>query len=68
MVINLGGGKTIVVDAKAPFGAFLDAQDADDEAARQERVAAHARNVRRHVEQLAGKQYWAQLRARRNSW
>ncbi|WP_197521845.1 DNA recombination protein RmuC [Nocardia sp. 852002-20019_SCH5090214] len=61
MVINLGGGKTIVVDAKAPFGAFLDAQDADDEAARQERVAAHARNVRRHVEQLAGKQYWAQF-------
>lgn len=61
MVINLGGGKTIVVDAKAPFGAFLDAQDTDDEAARKERVAAHARNVRTHVEQLAGKQYWSQF-------
>ncbi|WP_433635498.1 DNA recombination protein RmuC [Nocardia sp. CA-120079] len=61
MVIKLGGGKTIVVDAKAPFGAFLEAQDADDEAARQERASAHARNVRRHVEQLAAKQYWSQF-------
>ncbi|MGW4719464.1 DNA recombination protein RmuC [Nocardia sp. NPDC004260] len=61
MVINLGGGKTIVVDAKAPCGAFLEAQEADDEAACQERVAAHARNVRRHVEQLAAKQYWSQF-------
>ncbi|MFC9894782.1 DNA recombination protein RmuC [Nocardia sp. NPDC127579] len=61
MVINLGGGRTIVVDAKAPFGAFLEAQDAEDDAARHERALAHARNVRRHVDQLAGKQYWAQF-------
>ncbi|MBF6171089.1 DNA recombination protein RmuC [Nocardia blacklockiae] len=61
MVVNLGGGRTIVVDAKAPFGAFLEAQEADTDAARAERAAAHARNVRRHVEQLAAKQYWAQF-------
>ncbi|WP_280376567.1 DNA recombination protein RmuC [Nocardia wallacei] len=61
MVVKLGGGRTIVVDAKAPFGAFLEAQEADTDTARAERAAAHARNVRRHVDQLAGKQYWAQF-------
>jgi DNA recombination protein RmuC len=50
-----------VVDAKAPFSAFLEAQDARDETERKQRLAAHAGHVRRHVEQLAAKQYWAAL-------
>lgn len=61
MLVKVGGGKTIVVDAKAPFSAFLEAQDARDEGERKQRLSAHAGHVRRHVEQLAAKQYWSAL-------
>jgi DNA recombination protein RmuC len=61
MVIKLGGGKTIVVDAKAPFAAFLEAQDARDDDERAARLLAHARHVKAHINDLAGKQYWAQF-------
>ncbi|RMI28472.1 DNA recombination protein RmuC [Nocardia stercoris] len=61
MVVHLGGGRNVVVDAKAPFAAFLDAHGADDDDTRKKCAAAHARNVRRHVDNLAGKQYWAQF-------
>jgi DNA recombination protein RmuC len=61
MVIKLGGGKTIVVDAKAPFAAFLEAQDARDEDERAARLLAHARHVKAHINDLASKQYWAQF-------
>ncbi|WP_157171948.1 DNA recombination protein RmuC [Nocardia higoensis] len=61
MTVNIGGGKSIVVDAKSPFSAFLEAYDARDDTERQQRLSAHARHVRKHIEQLASKQYWAQL-------
>jgi DNA recombination protein RmuC len=47
MVVHLPGGKHVVVDAKAPLAAFLE-QRYDD----------HASAVRRHVDALAGKEYW----------
>ena len=31
MIVNLPGGRSIVVDAKAPLEAFLDAQGATDD-------------------------------------
>ena len=43
MTINLPGGRTIVVDAKAPLEAFLDAQDATDEGVRSGKLADHVR-------------------------
>ncbi len=67
-VINLPGGKHVVVDAKAPLAAFLHASAAPgglgglDAAGHAERVAeaarAHARALRGHVDALAAKQYW----------
>ncbi|HET9094249.1 MAG TPA: DNA recombination protein RmuC [Solirubrobacteraceae bacterium] len=58
MVVNLPGGKHVIVDAKAPLQGILDAYEAPDEPARVEALQAHARLLRRHVKQLADKAYW----------
>lgn len=61
LVVHLAGGKNVVVDAKAPFLGYLDAQQATDVTVRKDRLAAHARHVRGHVDQLHSKQYWEQF-------
>lgn len=61
MVVHLAGGKNVVVDAKVAFLGFLDATQATDEAVRTERLAAHARHLRAHVDSLAAKRYWDQF-------
>jgi len=61
LIVHLPAGKRIIVDAKAPLGAFLEAQDAQDDAVRQGRLVAHARQVRDHIDGLAGKAYWEAL-------
>jgi DNA recombination protein RmuC len=61
MVVNLPGGKTVVVDAKAPLQGLLDAYEARDEAEREAHMRDHARLLRRHVRQLGDKAYWSSL-------
>lgn len=63
LVVHLAGGKHVVVDAKVPLGAFLEAAEAADEAARQERLRAHAKQLRAHVDVLASRQYWKRMAA-----
>jgi DNA recombination protein RmuC len=59
VVVHLPGGKHVVVDAKAPLAAFLEASEAADDAGRQAAAAtAHARALRGHVDALAAKEYW----------
>jgi DNA recombination protein RmuC len=59
VVVHLPGGKHVVVDAKAPLTAFLEASEAATDPARQERAAQdHARALRVHVDSLAAKEYW----------
>lgn len=57
LVVHLPGGKNLVLDAKAPLSAFLEAGAADDRE-RRRLLAAHARALRGHVEVLAGRAYW----------
>ncbi|HEX6498402.1 MAG TPA: DNA recombination protein RmuC [Micromonosporaceae bacterium] len=59
LVVHLAGGRHVIVDAKAPFEAYLSAMEARDERARAERLDLHAKHLRSHVEQLASKSYWA---------
>jgi DNA recombination protein RmuC len=59
LVVRLHGGRSVVVDAKAPFDAYLTAMEARDEAGRDRHLEAHAGALRRHVDQLAAKSYWA---------
>ena len=61
LVVNLPGGKHVVVDAKAPLQGVLDAYEARDEEQRQGYLRDHARLLRKHVKSLADKAYWAEL-------
>jgi DNA recombination protein RmuC len=59
MVVNLPGGKHVIVDAKAPLQGVLDAHQARDDAERERHLRDHARLLRKHVKSLADKAYWA---------
>jgi DNA recombination protein RmuC len=59
LVVRLHGGRSVVVDAKAPFDAYLAAMEARDERGRDSQLDQHARHLRMHVDQLAAKSYWA---------
>src|ERR1035437_8441703 len=61
MTIQLPNGREIVVDAKTPLDAFLDASGTADPAAQALRFAAHAARVKAHLKELAGKAYWKQF-------
>ena len=58
LVVRLAGGKQVVVDAKVSLAAYLTAAESRDEEVREERLRAHSRSLRTHVEQLAAKSYW----------
>jgi DNA recombination protein RmuC len=58
LVVHLAGGKHIVLDAKVPFGAYLEAVEATDPDRRADRLSAHTRHLRAHVDSLAQKSYW----------
>ena len=61
LVIHLVGGRQVVVDAKVPLDAYLDATSTDDEAERQAALHRHVRQLRQHVDGLSSKQYWRSL-------
>jgi DNA recombination protein RmuC len=61
MTIQLPNGREIVVDAKTPLDAFLDASGAVDPATQTLRFAAHAARVKAHLNELSGKAYWKQF-------
>jgi DNA recombination protein RmuC len=61
LIVHLPLGKSIVVDSKVPFKAYLEAVDAQDDATRTAKLKEHAAQVRTHMEQLADKSYWKQF-------
>ena len=61
MIVKLPGGRTLAVDAKVPFSAYLDAEAATDDATRRAALDKHAQQVMRHVMQLSAREYWARL-------
>lgn len=61
LVIHLVGRRQVVVDAKVPLDAYLDATSTDDEELRRAALTRHVRQVRQHVDQLSSKQYWRSL-------
>jgi DNA recombination protein RmuC len=61
LIVKLPGGKNIVVDAKSPGAAYLDALACEDDDVRRAHFVAHARQVREHIIKLGQKRYWAQF-------
>ena len=61
MIVRLPAGRCLVVDAKVPLTAYLDAVGAPDEASRRASLVRHSQQVSEHVRQLSSKQYWNQF-------
>jgi DNA recombination protein RmuC len=60
-IINVPGGRSLVIDAKVSLNAYQDAFGAVDEAQRLIGLAAHAASMRAHVNGLGNKAYWSQF-------
>ena len=61
MVVHLPGRRHIIIDAKVPLFAYLEALEAETEEEREEKLNTHARHVATHIKKLAQKAYWAQF-------
>jgi DNA recombination protein RmuC len=61
LVVRLPGGKSVVVDAKTPMAAYLEAIEAPDELTRKAKLIEHARSIREHMISLSKKAYWEQF-------
>lgn len=60
LLVHLPGGKSILVDAKAPLVSYLEAAAATEDAAREAHLRDHARRVREHMAELGSRRYWSQ--------
>ncbi len=61
MLVRLPGGRQVVVDAKVPLNAYLEAVESDADATREEHLRRHADHVLSHIHQLSRKAYWSQF-------
>ncbi len=61
LIVNLPGGKRLIVDAKVPLTSYLEAQEAVDDALRDRKLLEHARQVKDHITRLSQKSYWQQF-------
>jgi len=59
--VRMPGDGVFVIDAKCSLNAFLEAQDAPDDVAREAAYARHAQSVRAHMAGLSAKAYWDQF-------
>ena len=64
VVVHLPGGKHVVIDSKAPMTEFLAAQaQGIRDAERDQRLRAHAKALRGHIDALAERSYWTAVDA-----
>jgi len=57
-VLHFPDGRDVIIDSKMSFTAFVDYQNAEDEASRNEALRRHIASMRQHVRELAQKQYF----------
>jgi DNA recombination protein RmuC len=61
MMVNLPGGRQVIIDAKVSTEAYLNAVETDDEISKNNHLQVYARHVRNHVKSLGEKGYWEHL-------
>lgn len=60
-IVNVPGQKKLVIDAKVSLNAYQESFETDDETVRKAKLAAHAKSMRTHVQQLGAKSYQSQF-------
>ncbi len=63
MIVKLPAGRDVVVDSKVPLSAFLDSLETHTDEDREAALNRHLGQVKRHISQLASKEYWDQFPA-----
>ena len=63
MTIRLPNNRSVVVDSKVPLDQYLNSLETEDDDVRQQHLQEHAKQLRRHIQELAGKSYWDRLEA-----
>lgn len=61
VVVRLPGEKRIIIDAKTPLEAYLDAIESPSDESRLEKMQLHAKQIRHHIMELSKKSYWEQF-------
>ncbi len=61
LIVKLPGGRNIVVDAKTPLVAYLDALESNTDEVRDQKMKEHAEHIRTHIKLLSRKSYWEQF-------
>ncbi len=61
LVVHMPDARDLVVDAKTPLDAYLEAIEASTDEARRQALRRHAQQVEQRIRQLASKAYWAQF-------
>ncbi len=64
--VKMPGGAVFAIDAKCSLNAFLEAQEAPDDAGREAALMRHAQSVRGHMQGLSSKTYWDQFSGERS--
>jgi len=61
LIVKLPEGRQVIIDAKVPLRAYLEAYEATDAVVTSANLVRHARSVRDHMNSLATKEYWKQF-------
>jgi DNA recombination protein RmuC len=61
MVVYLPNNRRIIIDAKVPLSAYMEAINSSDEKLKKSLLMEHAKQIRSHVTVLASKKYWEQF-------
>ncbi|MDV3257681.1 MAG: DNA recombination protein RmuC [Sphingomonas sp.] len=61
VIVNLPGGRKLVIDAKCSLNAYLDASEEVDDERRVAHLRSHVASLRTHAQQLGSKAYWSQF-------
>jgi DNA recombination protein RmuC len=63
LIVKMPDSRELIIDAKTPLDAYLEATSTDDDEVRKREFLRHAKIVRNHMRELSSKRYWEQFDA-----